>query len=1403
MIDKYNLIVFNMQKKNIVAFAFSLWVTFALNAQHRISAYLTFPTQFVDNYSHLQTSRYNPNSDTSALFVSLSGTPNDSVFLLFLDDNELFSRKLNSRGFDSFTLTSNLFYKLFSYDIFSALRPSRKLPNSFGDTTKIMARIKLTSGNPVTVSFNPATNLKYSKNKYIYLDDQMYYYGSGTGVKLMTHASVEDNRNWPGIILSNGLKSACAAGLTYTASTPFAPYFSLPYGFPGNGFVVVTAQLDSTLIEFIPGTDLLGGYKKGQTYRKWLEKGQSLWLGGTHGEISSMPNNSDISGTRLRVVNCKPVEMLNGTYWGMREFVWKTRRGFAEKPFLEVSNNYNFNDYSYRNIYSWQLPPDQALGRRYLIPVGFGPELYSRRYNSTKPPSQELEAGSYFTVVQTVALFDNTRIRINGRTLLLSKKGDSGGDTIRSCGFLESDKPVAVSYFVDPIRGSNGQGFPAFSLDNISQDTFKLNIGWNSGFINPFRKEDPGVAEYSRPYQNNAIAWVIALGEEGKGAVINVNGRKRTLAYRISRVPEPFYFDTVWLIDNTSNKIHCSSGGYVLYASEFRKTGSQNVGIAGIDFEPKWVKMKAGGKWLNNVSGIQTFCAKTPVTLEGIADWYKPEKVLWKIAGTNDTGLIVNHQFNDTGQQQIELHMKRPYDSCLGTIWDTLIRTVRIYSIPVLNLPADTTLCKGSVLNLKAKFSEMKLPDWKFRDSPICNGCGTIIKKINKSETITASISKVGCVTVSDTIQIFVYDSLNLKIIGPDSVICHGKLIMIKAKISGNSLTKGIVWNDGTNADSLRLRIGKQTKIVAAAEDVCYNTLITDTIILNTYSPLKINYPTDTGLCGGKTITIYPKISGGHPKLIGFMHINNIQLPKSFTNYNDTSFMIIAEDGCSQPDTVNLNIKILPKPKLLINGLPAKWCRNQSVNIQLTALNADTVFSRWEISHHGRIMEELKGNQISWRYRPVDNAIISVKFITSCYSIDTVISPKIPAPPAVNWQSAKTVCLLSDTIRGTLNTNINTTIVIWDNNGNIDSFETKYHLQKIISPARKKVWVAIHDQCSLSDTQIIHRPVADSLKLILPNTRYCCYPDTIILNPAAVGGLPNRSWVLQGEDGSKNKDSTLRYQPKSNHKVMVSVSDGCQEKISYFNVVVVGTSKHKIQDTQACAPLVFSKKWQLTHPSNWICNISAGSIFKGAGNNINIHQIFESPGMRQLSLITSVDSFNCPALTAKIYVLPKPLVSFTSTPAQINLATPRVNFIDNSTSIIKRNWYQNGNFVSNEKNYTTRFEDTGNYLIKLIGSNINGCIDSSMQLIRVSDFLKVYIPSAVGREQQNKIFKPLVLNGVLENMVIYSRWGEKLAEGISFNPENYPSIEVFVYRIVIRDNDGKRHYYSGTVNTLH
>jgi hypothetical protein len=90
-----------------------------------------------------------------------------------------------------------------------------------------------------------------------------------------------------------------------------------------------------------------------------------------------------------------------------------------------------------------------------------------------------------------------------------------------------------------------------------------------------------------------------------------------------------------------------------------------------------------------------------------------------------------------------------------------------------------------------------------------------------------------------------------------------------------------------------------------------------------------------------------------------------------------------------------------------------------------------------------------------------------------------------------------------------------------------------------------------------------------------------------------------------------------------------------------------------------------------------------------------------------------------------------------------------------------------------------------------------------MQLIRVSDFLKVYIPSAVGREQQNKIFKPLVLNGVLENMVIYSRWGEKLAEGISFNPENYPSIEVFVYRIVIRDNDGKRHYYSGTVNTLH
>ncbi len=1389
-------------KKYIAVFVFLLCVLFTLEAQQSNTAYLTFPTHSMRGMGYIQTSRYNPKSDTPVLLVSLAGVPNDSVFLLFLEDKELFKRKLNSQGFDTFIVASNIFYKLFSHDIFVGTPPARKLPSAFGDTTKIMARIKLTSGNPVSVSFYQSVNPKYSKTRLFYGQDEMYIYGgAGMGPKVMAHGSSDDSY-WPTVNLSNGLASKIPIGLTYTASAPFAPYFSLLYGFPGNGFLVVTAQLDSTLLEFVPGCDLLGGFKKGQKYRKWLVKGQALWLGGTHGEISSMPNNSDISGTRVRVVNCKPVEILNGSYWGMREFIWKTRRGFAEKPYLEATTNYNYNGLSYRSIYAWQLPPDQALGRRYLIPVGLGPELYSRKYIATNPLGQEIEAGPYFNVVQAVALFDNTRLRINGRSLTLLKKGDSGGDTIRSCGYVESDKPVAVSYYIDPIRGCNGQGFPAFGLDNISKDTFRLNVGWNSGFINPVSKEIPGVTEYSRPYKNNAIAWVMALGQEGKGAVITVNGRKKTLTYRINRVPEPFYFDTVWLSENTTNRVQCSLGCYVLFASEFRKTGTQNVGVSGLDFEPKWLKMRAGGKWLDKVTGLQSFCAKTPILLEGLADWYKPEKVLWKIAGNQDTGLTVTHRFSDTGLQRIFLFVKRPYDSCFGTIWDTLIRDVRIYNIPELLIPADTTICRGSILTIKAIHTEAQLPVWSYNDTHICNGCDTIVKKVNKPATIIASISKIGCSVVADTIKIYIHDTLKLKITGPDSLLCYGKLVTLKAKFLGKPLLNGIYWNNGTYSDSIKVRVLQSASWIATAKDVCLNTMVYDTFILKAYKPLEILYPKDTIYCIGTPININPALSGGHPMAKKEMQSNGLPLPISWMKPKDTTLLIIAKDYCSEPDSLNININILPKPKILINGLPIKWCRNQLVNLELKSLGSDTSTTRWEISYKGKIQANLIGSNITWKFWPIDNSGLNIKSINKCYSIDTVIKPNIPLAPIVSWLNPNNICCVRDTIAGTLLSGLNATLIFWDKQGRIDSFESSSNVKRIISPARKTLWVTVYNQCSLIDTLTIDRSVADSLKLVLPNTLYCCYTDKLTIKPSASGGLPKHSWSLRDGDGTLHNDSTLSYFPKNNHACMVSISDGCQEKTALVNIKVVGTPAQKLRDTQACAPLKFMREVQLSNQCNWSFSILGGPKFSGFGKKAAVSELFKAPGLYQLNLKTALDTFTCPTQSLKINVLPKPVVSFISTPSVIDVATPQVTFADQSTNLTQRKWYQNGNFVTNEVNYITRFEDTGIYLIKLIGANMNGCNDSSTQIIRVLGLMKVYIPSAIGREQQNRIFKPLVFNGSLENMAIYSRWGQKLTEGESFNPDVYPGIEVFIYHITVRDNKGKRFFYSGTITTM-
>jgi len=1379
-----------------------LTMQYSLHGQNNIIRYLTFPAYANSNQvPSLLYSLWDKNQDTTFLLITLAGNPHDTVEITFLVDGDKYTRKLNNKGFDTFKLNYNLYYKLQTH-LLPYPKISIPLPKSFADTLKTPARIKVISKHEVIISMALGGN----KRKISWQADKIYYdvlAGRNIQLHFESFYATSGSNHWPAILLKTAFSSnKNLKGLTYTTSTPWSPINPNAEVIPGNGFLAATAQQDSTLVEFTPNADLLGGYKKGQTYRKWLQAGQSLWIGGQHGQFSYLPNNSDISGTKFRVVNCKPIEILNGSYWGMREFVWKGRKNFSEKPYIESGNGKTMVELTTcRSVYSWQLPPDQALGRRYLVPVGYGPELFSRKYD---PTLGDVVAGPYFHVVQAVALFDNTRVRINGRSLVLSKKGDTGGDTLRACGYIESDKPVAISYYVDAIRGGNGQGFPAFCLDDISTDTLRLNVGWNSkDFVYPGKNAYSGGGYFGRPYANNAIAWIMAKGEEGKGAEVWVNGQKLTLKNRVTRVPEPFFFDTAVLKMNDANWVWSPKGAYVLYASEFMTSGVQQVGIAGLNYDPRWLKMKVGGKWLSNAEGVQAFCAETPQLLEAVADWYKPEAVVWSIDGKRDTGMTLNYSFADTGLHSIELYTLRPDDECASKVWDTLSRAIRIYSIPKITLPQDTVICKGTQLVFKARVSEAYLPVWTLNDTSECRFCDSFTSAGLQAGKLLALVQKPGCKVVGDSLYIKLYDTLLLNLTAPDTALCFGQQFHLKAQLKGSPRIDSLLWSVGiAGRDSISLTALKTGYHAVKARDYCTGTWSADSALVEVFAPLKLSNVSDTSLCEGDSLLIAPTVIGGKPLATINTYVNNLPAPQWFIAGKDSVLQITTNDGCSLADTLLLNIKVKRKPTLSIAGLPNKWCRGQAQKLLLTATGGDTTNGSWKVNAFGKSEELLAGTRQQFTFKPESNALLKLSYVNSCFVQDTFIQPTIAPAPTATWKLSSTSCFNADTLRATWSA-VSAGIKIYDAGGWQDSFSTGANMQKVLAPARSPLWVVADDGCSLLDTQKLTRNIAAPLRLISPETQRICQPQNLRLAFSSAAGLGKRNWQLTGENGITATDSVISYAPLANHWVKASVQDQCGIMTDSVRIWVGPQAKNRLNDTSACNPLGYNKEVIWPNATNWQWRINGKTALSGFGSKAQLNNIFNEPGSFMAEIGSMADTLFCKANPINITVWPNPTADFDFTPQIVDVATPEVTFFSTSTGATRYLWQIDGINKSITEKFKTKFADTGQYRIWLRVTSNQGCADSTLRILRVHGVLMVYAPNAIGQEEANRLFKPAIYNGKLEKMQIFSRWGEMLYEGIeAFNPEKFPGSEVFVYRIYAIDHLGRRQVTSGNFTVL-
>jgi gliding motility-associated-like protein len=215
-----------------------------------------------------------------------------------------------------------------------------------------------------------------------------------------------------------------------------------------------------------------------------------------------------------------------------------------------------------------------------------------------------------------------------------------------------------------------------------------------------------------------------------------------------------------------------------------------------------------------------------------------------------------------------------------------------------------------------------------------------------------------------------------------------------------------------------------------------------------------------------------------------------------------------------------------------------------------------------------------------------------------------------------------------------------------------------------------------------------------------------------------------------------------------------------------------------------------------------------------------------SIGLTQGSYSVTVSDSQCSVSTSvNVMEIPGPIAGFSEHPNILTVMEGPVTFTDNSTGNVV-NWVWNfgdGTATGSGSSTSHPYPAVGTYLVTMIVTDNNGCKDTITDTVKVKDIFTFYIPSAFtpNGDDKNELFYPSGVNVDPNNfsMMIFDRWGN-----LVFNTNKwYPAVnhgegwngtlnnggskdkvvmDVYVYRIRVKEIDGPKHEYIGRITLV-
>ncbi len=252
---------------------------------------------------------------------------------------------------------------------------------------------------------------------------------------------------------------------------------------------------------------------------------------------------------------------------------------------------------------------------------------------------------------------------------------------------------------------------------------------------------------------------------------------------------------------------------------------------------------------------------------------------------------------------------------------------------------------------------------------------------------------------------------------------------------------------------------------------------------------------------------------------------------------------------------------------------------------------------------------------------------------------------------------------------------------------------------------------------------------------------------------------------------------------------------------------------------EACSPLVvyFENNSQYGHSYEWDFGDGTTSTEREP-----THTYYEA-GYYNVSLKVIGDGGER-YYFAVFQVFENPVADFVVTPEVAILPDATVHIYNLSEKATSYFWDVGDGTTYISRDVVHRYQEMGEYRIKLIAYTDNACVDSTSRFpavwVRGAGFIRfpnAFVPSKVGPsggqyddvDYKNEIFHPVYHAVVEYKLMIFNRWGEQIFESndIKVGWDGYyngklSSQDVYVYRAVGKYSNGQTFNVRGNVTLL-